>query len=648
MNKLLRSLLPKSSNTPRWIIFSIDILICGFAYIAAVTLRFNFFLDDPVDLTYFKPLLLVLTVRVLAMLYFRTYAGIVRHTSLQDATKVVYAITLSSVIVFLVDISLTEMSNQNNLSIPLSIFILDYLFANFFMNAFRLTVKLLYSRMSKPADHLITRFAIFGADESGLTTKRKYESAGNGRYKLAAFFDDNSKIIGNYIDNVNIYDGNRLPQMLAKLDVKELFISPEIKSKSRRNEIIEIALNNKVAVKNIPPTNRWINGELSVNQIKGVKIEDLLERDEIVLDKGGIAQRLFNKNILITGAAGSIGSEIAKQIMMNFNPRKLILLDKSEVRLYEIDNEFSIAFKKAYEHAAEIVIADVTNEARMRKVFEVFKPDFVYHAAAYKHVPIMEDNPSEAVRVNVQGTKTVADLAIEFNVSKFVFVSTDKAVNPTNVMGASKRIAEMYIQSLNHQVVTDPKVATRFITTRFGNVLGSSGSVIPKFYKQIEEGGPITVTHPDVTRYFMTIPEACQLVLEAGNMGAGGEIYIFDMGQSVKIIDLAKKMVQLSGLKIGEDIQIVFSGLRPGEKLNEELLANQENTIPTYHPKIMIARVRLFDYNWVHKHISELIELYNTQNNTLIVSKMKEIVPEFISQNSIYESLDYSTKPTPL
>lgn len=648
MNKLLSSLLPKSSNTPRWIIFSIDVFICAFAYIAAVTLRFNFFLDDPVDSTFFKPLLLVLTVRVLAMLYFRTYAGIVRHTSLQDATKVVYAITLSSVIIFLIDISLTETTNQNNLSIPLSILILDYLFANFFMNAFRLTIKLLYNRMSKPADHLITRFAIFGADESGITTKRKYETTGNGRYKLAAFFDDNTKLIGNYIDNVNIYDGKRLPQLLAKFDIKELFISPEIKSKTRRNEIIEIALNNKVSVKNIPPTNRWINGELSVNQIKGVKIEDLLERDEIVLDKGGIAQRLFNKNILITGAAGSIGSEIAKQIMMNFNPRKLILLDKSEVRLYEIDNEFSITFKKAYEHAAEIVIGDVTNEARMRKVFEVFKPDFVYHAAAYKHVPIMEDNPSEALRVNVQGTKIVADLSIEFNVSKFVFVSTDKAVNPTNVMGASKRIAEMYIQSLNHHVMTNPKVVTRFITTRFGNVLGSSGSVIPKFYKQIEEGGPITVTHPDVTRYFMTIPEACQLVLEAGNMGAGGEIYIFDMGQSVKIIDLAKKMVQLSGLKIGEDIQIVFSGLRPGEKLNEELLANQENTIPTYHPKIMIARVRLFDYNWVHKHITELIELYNTQNNTLIVTKMKEIVPEFISQNSIYETLDYTTKPSPL
>jgi FlaA1/EpsC-like NDP-sugar epimerase len=641
VNNLLKIVFPQNSNTPRWIIFIIDVLICVFAYVSAVTLRFNFFLEDPVDLEYFKPLPILLMVRILGMFYFRTYAGIIRHTSAQDAAKVIQAITLSSLIIMLINIGYSKYTGDQ-FAIPISILIIDFLLANLFMTAFRLAVKIAYSRLTRPDSNRVVSFAIFGSDESGLVTKRKFESNTIVRYKLAAYFEDNPKKIGNYIDGINIYDGSKLEAVLDRLKIKELIISHEIKSKNRRNEIIETALRCGVKVKNIPPSDKWINGELSVNQIKGVKIEDLLLRDEIVLDKGAIAQNLFNKSILITGAAGSIGSEIARQILSNYNPKKLVLLDKSEVSLYEIDSEFNLSYKKLYEHVAEVVVADVTNTARMHKVFETFRPDIIYHTAAYKHVPIMEDNPSEAIRVNVNGTKILADLAIEYGASKFVFVSTDKAVNPTNVMGASKRIAEMYVQSLNYQITINPNVKTRFITTRFGNVLGSSGSVIPKFYKQISEGGPITVTHPDITRYFMTIPEACQLVLEAGNMGAGGEIYIFDMGQSVKIIDLAKKMVVLSGLKIGEDIQIVYTGLRPGEKITEELLADHENTLPTYHPKIMIAKVRVYDYNWVHDNIISLINLYDTQDNEKIVKKMKQIVPEFISQNSIYQSLDYT------
>jgi FlaA1/EpsC-like NDP-sugar epimerase len=316
------------------------------------------------------------------------------------------------------------------------------------------------------------------------------------------------------------------------------------------------------------------------------------------------------------------------------------LVDKSEVGLYELDNNLNEIIAPHNLKQVKLMLGDICCKDRMEKIFNTFKPDIVYHAAAYKHVPLMEENAGEAVRTNVHGTRTIADLSVKYDVKKFVMVSTDKAVNPTNVMGASKRIAEIYVQSLNNFLIETGSSNTRFITTRFGNVLGSSGSVIPKFRKQIEEGGPVTVTHPDITRYFMTIPEACQLVLEAGNMGKGGEIYIFDMGKSVKIIDLARKMIKLSGLIIGQDIQIVFTGLRPGEKIKEELLADQENTLPTYHPKIMVGRVRTYDFLQAAKEIDDLLESYIHQNDELVVSKMKLIVPEFVSQNSRFESLD--------
>jgi FlaA1/EpsC-like NDP-sugar epimerase len=346
---------------------------------------------------------------------------------------------------------------------------------------------------------------------------------------------------------------------------------------------------------------------------------------------------------MVTGAGGSIGSEMVRQLL-NFKPAKLLCVDCSEIKLYELDAEIRDIHPQAANTFAEIIIADVTNKSRMINVFNTFKPQIIYHAAAFKHVPLMEENPSEAVRVNVSGTRILADLSVEYGVERFVMVSTDKAVNPTNVMGASKRVAEIYVQSLSEEQKRLGKESTKFITTRFGNVLGSSGSVIPKFRKQIEEGGPITVTHPDITRYFMTIPEACQLVLEAGNMGKGGEIFIFDMGKSTRIVDLAKKMVKLSGLTLGKDIQIVYSGLRPGEKIFEELLNDQENSLPTHHEKIMIGKVRTYDFNNVSKQITELIELYNSQENMVIVGKMKEIVPEFLSKNSIFESLDNNVK----
>jgi FlaA1/EpsC-like NDP-sugar epimerase len=344
---------------------------------------------------------------------------------------------------------------------------------------------------------------------------------------------------------------------------------------------------------------------------------------------------------MVTGAAGSIGSEIVRQLLQ-FGPQLLVLVDKSEVGLYELDNNLNEIIAPHNLKQVKLMVGDICNIDRMEKIFNTYKPQIVYHAAAYKHVPLMEENAGEAVRTNVNGTRTIADLSVKHDVEKFVMVSTDKAVNPTNVMGASKRIAEIYVQSLNNFLIETGSSKTRFITTRFGNVLGSSGSVIPKFRKQIEEGGPITVTHPDITRFFMTIPEACQLVLEAGNMGKGGEIYIFDMGKSVKIIDLARKMIKLSGLTLGQDIQIVFTGLRPGEKIREELLADQENTLATYHPKIMVARVRTYDFLQAAREIDDLLESYALQNDDLVVRIMKLIVPEFVSQNSRFESLDYS------
>lgn len=646
MTALLKFLYPKASSIPRWVIFLIDVSICSFSFVFATFLRFNFFLNDTYQIEYFYGLPVVIAIRVAFMLYFRIYAGIIRHTSVQDALRVSYTVTFSTIVIIAVNYFYSRFMNQGIVLIPISIIIIDYFGSLLIMNTFRISVKILFMRFNKFESGAATHYAIFGAGEAGIIVKRKLQKEGIENRKVVAFFDDDPRKEKNFVDGITIYNGLKdIESVIKKLNIQELIISPQHMPKLRKQELIEKCLSLDVNVRSVPPVERWINGELSFNQLKQVRIEDLIERDAIVLDKGAIAQQLFNKTILVTGAAGSIGSEIANQILKHFNPKKVLLVDKSEVRLYELEAELEQNHRGLHRNMVEIVMGDITNEARMRNVFQTFAPNIVYHAAAYKHVPLMENNPSEAVRVNIGGTKLIADLAVEYGVEKFVMVSTDKAVNPTNVMGASKRIAEIYVQSLNSHLAQKGDVRfTRFITTRFGNVLGSSGSVIPKFRKQIEDGGPITVTHPDITRYFMTIPEACQLVLEAGNMGKGGEIYIFDMGKSIKIIDLAKKMIQLSGLKLGSDIQIVFTGLRPGEKIKEELLADQEKTLPTYHPKIMIAKVRTYDFATCLNDVNALIDLYNDQQNGTIVSKMKALVPEFISQNSIYEELDYERK----
>lgn len=571
----------------------------------------------------------LIAVRALSFFLAKTYTGIVRYTSSKDAQRIFIVTTSGTLFMITANFFNTSLLHNEVYFIPISIVIIDYLASTFLLISMRVLFKVLYFEWKNPS-RAKTSVIIFGAGESGIITKRTLDRDAGMKYKVLAFIDDEEKKSGKKLEGITIYSFNNLEELLKENNVAHLIISVQNISPERKEEIVETCLKYKTKILNVPPVSSWINGELSFKQIKKIKIEELLERTPIKLDTENIKKQTADKTILITGAAGSIGSEIVRQLS-KFNPKKLILVDIAESPLYEIEIELQNIF---HLRSFEIIIADIRNKERMETVFKKYSPQVVYHAAAYKHVPMMEYHPMEAIQTNVLGTKILSDLAVKYEVEKFVMISTDKAVNPTNVMGASKRIAEMYVQSLN------TNSSTKFVTTRFGNVLGSNGSVIQLFRQQIEKGGPITVTHPDITRYFMTIPEACQLVLEAGAMGNGGEIFLFDMGQSVKISDLAKKMVLLAGLTLGKDIQIIYTGLRPGEKLYEELLATKENSIPTHNPQIMAGKVREHDYSNVSEKISGLISLLHKQDSKEIVMKMKEIVPEFKSQNSVYEELD--------
>lgn len=616
-------------NLPRWSILLIDLLICAFSFTLAFFLRFNFASIPEADLKNMPAgYIILLSIRLISFLIAKPYKGVVRYTGSKDAARIFLAVLIGSAVIFIINI-ISRFFITGTYIIPHSIVIIDALVTMFIMISSRLAIKAVYFENKNPAKEK-TLVIIYGAGESGIITKRTLDRDAAVKYKVVGFIDDDDKKKGRSLEGVFIYPTSKLKELAEAHAVETLIISIQNLPSGRKNEIINDCLALGIKVLNVPPATKWINGELSFNQIRSINIEELLEREPIKLDNALISQQLNHKVILITGAAGSIGSELARQCL-KFKPALLVLLDQAESPLHDIELEFNETAKST---TFEVVIGDVRNKERMRNVFNTFKPQIVFHAAAYKHVPMMENNPSESILTNVLGTKIIADWAVEFGVEKFVMVSTDKAVNPTNVMGASKRIAEIYTQSLG-------KISkTRFVTTRFGNVLGSNGSVIPRFKKQIEQGGPITITHPEITRYFMTIPEACQLVLEAGSMGNGGEIFVFDMGQSVKIVDLARKMIRLSGLQEDKDIKIVYTGLRPGEKLYEELLASSENTLPTHHKQILAGKVREYEFKEVSEFISELIELFKTQDNALIVSKMKELVPEFISNNSVFEKLD--------
>ena len=543
------------------------------------------------------------------------------------------------VTIFSLSISFIVIVNQLFLvfeifTIPKSIILIHYLVSVFALILSRYIFKAFYEVLTTELKS-ITNALIYGAGDSGIITYGALTRETKNSYDIVGFIDDDPNKINKKIDRIKIYSFSKInTEFIKKYNITEVIISTKKIKPSRLLEITDNLLYLNIKVKIVPPLTKWIDGALEVNQIKQVNIDDLLGRQQILIDNPIVKREVDDKIILVTGAAGSIGSEISRQIA-SYNLKHLVLIDQAESAIYDLQQELHQKGVSGF----SALVADVRDKKRMREIFEKYKPQKVFHAAAYKHVPLMEDSPYEAIKTNILGTKTIADLSIKFKVERFVMVSTDKAVNPTNVMGATKRVAEMYISCLSKE-----QKKTKFTTTRFGNVLGSNGSVIPLFKRQIENGGPLTLTHKDITRYFMTIPEACRLVLEAGTMGKGGEIYIFDMGKSVKIFDMAKRMISLSGLKYPEDIDIKITGLRPGEKLYEELLADGENTTKTYHEKIMIAKTHKLGNPLVKVKIDELSLSFNKFNNHELVTLMKELVSEYVSNNSEFEKLDIRVK----
>ncbi|WP_036384329.1 nucleoside-diphosphate sugar epimerase/dehydratase [Muricauda sp. MAR_2010_75] len=620
---MLKKYILKNSHryASKWLVLAIDTLVIAFSFVLSYIIRFNLSFDFDVSKLLVQ-LPVVMVMAAAAFVVTGSHKGFVRHTGIKDIYNIFNAICLSSILIIFVIILNRQFDYVDGFTIPLSIIIIHSLISFVGLTASRYIFKAMYHNMVAKFKVFKNVF-IYGAGESGIITCNALSNHTATNSKVVGFIDDDKKKSGKRINGLPVHSRSDLTEYLIdKYSITEIIVAIHKIDNVKLRKLVEGLVDLPVQVKIVPPVQDWINGEFKVSQIKNVQIEDLLNRVPISIRKSKVSEELRGKTIMVTGGAGSIGSEIARQIA-NYDYNALIIIDQAESALYDLQQEL----KQAGHHNFVPIVADIRDKNRMNHFFEEHKPDILFHAAAYKHVPLMEYNAYEAIKINVGGTKIIADLSISHNVEKFVFVSTDKAVNPTNVMGATKRIAEMYISCKQQEQ------KTKFITTRFGNVLGSNGSVIPLFKKQIEKGGPLTVTHKDITRYFMTIPEASQLVLEAGAMGKGGEIFIFDMGESVKIFDLAKNMIKLSGLKYPEDIDIKITGLRPGEKLYEELLANGENTLPTYNKKIMISKVRDLNYEFVRSKIDELF-VSNMFFNGSIVQLMKEIVPEYISNNS--------------
>jgi FlaA1/EpsC-like NDP-sugar epimerase len=613
----------------KWIVLFLDVLLVIISFVFAYFVRFNASFDfDIVNLLIQLPIIIVLA--VLSFVFTGSFKGIIRHTGIRDVFNVFLGGTLlASLSIFVVFVN-RILEFHVEFTIPISIIIIHYFINIFVLTLSRFVLKSLYEIISSDVSKT-TNVLIYGAGDSGILTYGALNKDTKSKYEVISFIDDDTNKINKRIDRIAIINLNKVTKSyIEKNQIDEIIISVQNISPNRLLEITDYFATFKLHVKIVPPLSSWIDGSLNSNQIRDVNIEDLLERNPIIIDNPILNRDVNGKIILITGAAGSIGSEITRQVS-RYNIKQLILIDQAESPLYELQQEL---IRNGVVNLVTIV-GDVRDYNRMNCIFDKYQPNKVFHAAAYKHVPLMEAFPYEAVKINVLGTKNIADLSLKYGVSRFVMVSTDKAVNPTNIMGATKRVAEMYISTLSNL-----KSSTLFTITRFGNVLGSNGSVIPLFKKQIEQGGPVTVTHTDITRYFMTIPEACSLVLEAGTMGEGGEIYIFDMGKSVKIFDLAKKMIRLSGFNYPNEIDIKISGLRPGEKLYEELLAKEENTIATYHEKIMIAKSMDHDFEGVQLKINEMSQTNYEDDICKLVCLIKEIVPEFKSNNSEFEKFD--------
>jgi len=632
-------------NAPRWVVLVLDILIVFFSYVITNFILNSFLNSFSLEKLLFK-LPFVVAVYTICFLYFKTYKGIVKKTGLKDAENVFVSNTTAFLILFFISFIYRQFIESTISENTITSYVFRMSYSVIFVHLFISTVVMVIARLYYKwiYDYFFSKnkaqqkILIYGAGDSGLITRDILQNDTQFNYKVVGFIDDKPSKIGTFIDGVKIYSINDIDdKFIERNDISEIIISIQ---NIKTNQLLNLSKSLEdlnVNIKIIPPISNWIDGTYKPAQIKQLKIEDLLGRESIKLKNPIINENVQDKVILVTGAAGSIGSEISRQLaMMDF--AQLILIDQAESALYDVQQSLKNEISEEKQNRIDYIVSSVRDRKRMLSLFDKYHPQIIFHAAAYKHVPLMERFPYEAINTNIYGTKIIADLANEFGAEKFVMVSTDKAVNPTNVMGATKRVAEIYVNCTNE------KSKTNYIVTRFGNVLGSNGSVIPLFKRQLENGGPLTVTHPDITRFFMTIPEACQLVLEAAVMGKGGEIFVFDMGESMKIIDLAKRMIRLSGFKYPEEIDIKIVGLRPGEKIYEELLANDENTVKTHHEKIMIAKVNTNKCQDNKKLIEELCLMSSTiekhEQVMHLVAKIKEIVPEFKSQNSEFEKLD--------
>ena len=616
---------------PIWTILLIDVLIIVVSSLLAYALRYDFrsiFLESS---TIDKTIVWTVIVNLVFFRVFRTYSNVLRFSSFIDIMRIFVSLTVSYALLMISSVLLDSYLDIR--LAPVSVLFMAYIISFAIMSCSRIVVKMFYELLNFDGSHSANVF-IYGAKEAGVNIAKALRVNLRNHYRLRGFIADEPELINKVMMGVKVFPNDEsLIDVLNDRDVHTIIISPAKMEELKKSDMADRLLAHNIKLMTAPPLSEWSGQTLNRTQLKEIQIEDLLQRDPIEIDIHKVASHLEGKRVMITGAAGSIGSEIMRQVA-SFNPYKLILVDQAETPLHDIRLELQDRWRDI---DAETIIADISNATRMEDIFKEYQPQYIFHAAAYKHVPMMEDNVSESIQINVFGTRTLADLAVKYGAEKFVMISTDKAVNPTNVMGCSKRICEIYVQSLAKKLQEKGGHVTQFITTRFGNVLGSNGSVIPRFRDQIQRGGPVTVTHPEIIRYFMTIPEACRLVLEAGSMGNGGEIYIFDMGKPVKIVDLAKRMISLSGRT---DVKIEFTGLRHGEKLYEELLNVKELTKPTYHEKIMIATVREYDYDEVKQRIQKLIEVSYTYDQMQIEAAMKDIVPEFISKNSCFEALD--------